>query len=171
MLKIILLLTSISALAEINFPVVIDNQSNHSLDLHYRNYHNMCSEYPPSIPANTLTTLNFCFPSSLWDAGLDAKEYLEFAFGDTRLIFNAYVDIKNNNSNYTTLRVVDARMSNADNTLTTVPFLDEKYTPIFVENASAQTKFSIQIKNKNEKPTQRTEPEPPASSDTKTAEE
>ena len=152
MFKILLILLSISALADIRLPVVIDNQSDLTFTMHYRNHHNMCSNYPLSIASNSQSTLIFCFPSSFWESGLDAKDYLEFASDETRIIFNAYVDIKNNNSNYTTLRIVDARMRSTNNQVTTIPYLDEKYTPILIESASAETGFAIQIKNKSKPP-------------------
>jgi|GEM_PF-3099734 hypothetical protein len=166
MLKIISLILSACVFADINLNLMVDNRSDYPLSLQYRNQHSMCSEIPKIIPSNSQSRLNFCFPSSFWDSGLDARDYLEFASDQTRLIFNAYVDIKNNNSNSTTLRVVNAKMSNVENKITTIPFLDETYTPIFIENATSETVFALQINNAPKKAEHDSSPDLPDSKTT-----
>ena len=126
---IALLLCATNAFADKTATITIHNRSQYDLSLQYHDERKMCNDSPrpQTIPSLGQEQISFCFPSSIWDAGLDAYELIEYHIGpnDDRLIFKAFVDTKKNESNYLTLRLIGMKFINSKQRFKTTPHLNE----------------------------------------------
>jgi len=125
-------LLATTSFADITTTINIDNNSSYDMTLAYHNTASMCDQpnRQITIPARSTTSMRFCFPSSIWSSGLDAREYLEYHINNSRnrLILNAFVQTQKNDSNYTTDRFIDAKLVSEEDTIRSTPYLDNDYT-------------------------------------------